>query len=60
MEAYKAKQLFIETYYGGDKKAYLKARRADYCKVQFEWACFMGGLCKDGVISEKVWNNATF
>lgn len=31
------KKAFIECVYDGNKGAYLKARRADYCKVQFEW-----------------------
>lgn len=35
------KKAFIECVYNSNRKAYLKARRADYCKVQFEWACFM-------------------
>ena len=42
------KKAFIECVYNGNRKAYLKARRADYCKVQFEWACFIDSLCKSG------------
>lgn len=43
-----------------DRGAYLKARRADYCKVQFEWACFIDSLCKSGEITQKQYDNATF
>ena len=31
----------------------------DYCKVQFAWSCFIDGLCKDGKISQKQYNNWT-
>ena len=30
------KRMFINEVYGGDYKKYLKARKDDYCKVQFE------------------------
>lgn len=53
------KKLFIQEYYG-TKKDYRKARKEDYCKVQFEWSCFMDSLCKNGLVSQKQWNKATF
>lgn len=54
------KKAFIKCVYNGNRKAYLKARRADYCKVQFEWACFIDSLCKSGEITQKQYNSATF
>ena len=42
------KRMFINEVYGGDYKKYLKARKDDYCKVQFEWSCFIDSLCKSG------------
>lgn len=60
MTAREAKRQFIMDVYGGDMNRYKAERRADYCKVQFEWTCYMDGLCKDGIISERVWDNATF
>lgn len=53
------KRLFIQEYYGTEK-AYRKARKEDYCRVQFNWTCFMDSLCKQGLITEKQWNKATF
>lgn len=53
------KKLFIQEYFGTEK-AYRKARREDYCYVQFEWSCFMDDLLKDRLITEKQWIKATF
>lgn len=54
------KKRFIDECYDGDKKAYLKARKDDYCKVQYEWSCWMDALCKNGEISQEAWNKVTF
>lgn len=54
------KKAFIEACYNGDRGAYLKARRADYCKVQFEWSCFIDSLCKSGEITQRQYDRATF
>lgn len=54
------KKAFIEAYYNGDRRAYLKARKADYCKVQFEWSCFIDSLCKSGEITQRQYNRVTF
>lgn len=34
--------------------------KVGYCKVQFEWACFIDSLCKSGEITQKQYNSATF
>lgn len=54
------KRRFINEYYNGNYKAYLRARKADYCKVQFEWSCFIDSLCKNGEITQRQYDNATF
>ena len=54
------KRAFIETYYNWDRGAYKKARNADYCKVQFEWSCYIDLLCKNGEITQRQYDNATF
>ena len=54
------KKAFIEAYYNGDRDAYLKARKADYCMVQFEWSCFIDSLCKSGEITQRQYNKVTF
>ena len=54
------KKSFIECVYNGDNKAYKEARKADYCKVQFEWSCFIDLLCKSEIITQKQYNKATF
>lgn len=59
MTARQAKREFINEVYGTDSK-YRKARKNDYYKVQFEWTCFMDALCRDGVISQRTWDTATF
>lgn len=52
--------MFINDCYGGDYKKYLKSRIEDYCKVQFEWTCYIDTLCKNGVITQKQYERATF
>lgn len=59
MTARQAKRLFISEVYGTEKK-YRQERRNDYCKVQFEWTRFLDALCKNGQISQRTWNTATF
>lgn len=59
MTAREVKKEFIRMYYG-NRGYYNAARRKDYCKVQFEWSCFIDGLCKDGVISQYQYNRMTF
>lgn len=54
-----AKREFICNYYK-TQDAYRRARKADYCQVQFEWSCYMDSLCKDGLITQKQWERATF
>jgi len=54
------KRRFINEVYNGNNKAYLRARKADCCKVQFEWSCWIDGLCKDGQITQKQYDNVTF
>lgn len=51
---------FIDECFDGDRKAYQKARKDDYCKAQFEWTCWLDGLVKSGEVSQKVWQSATF
>lgn len=54
------KRRFIDEMFSGDYKAYLRARRDDYCKVQFEWSCWIDALCKNSEISQKQYERATF
>ena len=54
------KRMFINEVYGGDYKKYLKARKDDYCRVQFEWSCFIDSLCKGEAITLKQYERATF
>lgn len=54
------KRRFINEVYNGDNKRYLRERKADYCKVQFEWSCFIDALCKNGEITQKQYENETF
>lgn len=54
------KRKFINDCYNGDYKAYLRARKDDYCKVQFEWVCYIDSLCKSGEITYKQYDRATF
>lgn len=55
-----SKQRFIDEIYGGDRSKYTRERKADYYKVQFEWSCWIDSLCKDGEITSKQYENATF
>lgn len=54
------KRRFINEVYEGDYKRYLRERKEDYCRVQFMWVCYIDGLCKDGKITQKQYDNATF
>ena len=54
------KRRFINEVYNGDYKKYRRERKADYCKVQFAWSCFIDCLCKNGEITEKQYFHATF
>lgn len=54
------KRRFIDEVFDGNYKAYLKARREDYCKVQFEWSCWIDALCKDGEITQKQYEQTLF
>lgn len=54
------KRRFINDVYGGNYAAYRQARKRDLCKVRFEFACYIDGLCKDGEITEKEYNNTIF
>ena len=54
------KRRFINEVYDGDYKKYRRERKKDYCKVQFEFSCFIDCLCKNGEITEKQYFNATF
>ena len=54
------KRRFINEVYEGDYKRYLWERKEDYCRVQFMWVCYIDGLCKDGKITQKQYDNATF
>lgn len=60
MNSAQIKKLFIAEVYNGDKGEYLRARNADRCKVQFEWACFIDALCKNGEITQEQYERATF
>lgn len=51
---------FIDEAFNGDYKAYLRARQDDYCKVQFEWSCWIDALCKNGEITQSQYEQATF
>lgn len=54
------KRRFIVEVFDGDEKAYRKARKEDYLKVQYEWTLWMDSLCKSGEISQRTWNTALF
>lgn len=60
MKSNELKRAFINTCYDGKYKEYLRARKEDYCAVQFEWSCFIDSLCKDGEITQKQYDRATF
>lgn len=48
---------FVETYYGCWEK-FKEARKKDYCKVQYEWSCYIDELVKDGILTPRQWHNA--
>ena len=54
------KRKFIDEAFDGDHKSYKKARQDDYCKVQFEWSCWIDALCKNGEITTKQYEEAVF
>jgi len=54
------KRRFINEIYGGNYQMYLRERKADYHKVHFEWSCYIDSLCKNGEISQRKYDNATF
>lgn len=54
------KRRFINECYNGNYKAYLQARKSDYCKVQLDWSCWIDSLCKNGEITQQQYNRATF
>lgn len=54
------KRRFINEVYNGDYKKYLRERKADYCKVQFEWSIYIDCLCRNGEITLKQYEHATF
>ena len=54
------KRRFINEVYEGDYGEYLRARKSDYLKCQFEWECYIDTLCKDGEISLEQYENAIF
>lgn len=55
-----SKRRFVDECYDGDRKAYLRERREDYCKAQFKWTCWLDGLLKSGEITQAQWNSAVF
>ena len=54
------KRRFINEVYNGDYKRYLKERKEDYCRVQLMWSFYIDGLCKDGEITQRQYDNAVF
>lgn len=54
------KRRFIEECFDGDYTAYLRARKEDYCEVQFEWSCWLDLLCKNGEITQAQFDRETF
>lgn len=59
MTMMEANHLFVKEYYG-DHKSFVKAVRDDYYKVQLEWSCYIDDLCREGVLTERQWQRATF
>lgn len=53
------KKLFIATCYN-TRGEYLSERKRDYCAAQLRWSCFVDYLCKDGQITQRQYDNATF
>ena len=54
------KRRFIDEFYNGDYKKYLRERKADYYKVQFIWSCYIDALCKNGEITQEQYDRAVF
>ncbi len=54
-----ANHMFIVEYYN-DYPSFNRAVGADYCGVQLEWECFMDNLCRDGILTQRQYNCATF
>jgi len=54
------KRRFVIEVFNSDYTAYLRARKDDYCKVQFQWSCFIDSLCKNGEITQSQYDRATF
>lgn len=54
------KRRFINEVFDGDYTAYCRARKSDYYKAQFEWSCWIDSLYKNGEITQKQYDNATF
>lgn len=60
MKSETLKRHFINECYNGDYKAYLRARKADYCKVQLKWLYWIDSLCKNGEITQRQYDKVTF
>jgi len=54
------KQRFVNEVFGGDRDAYMKARKDDYCKVQLEWSFWLDALCRDGQITHEQYKRSVF
>ena len=54
------KAIYINEVYDGNRGAYLRDRRRDYCAAQLRWSCWIDSLCKDGVITQAQYDRATF
>lgn len=54
------KRRFINECYNGNYKAYLRARKIDYYKIQIEWSYFIDSLCKNGEITQRQYENVVF
>lgn len=39
-------------------KQWIEANKNDKIKVNFEYSAYLDSLCKDGVITQKQWQNA--
>ena len=44
------KAIYINEVYDGNRGAYLRDRRRDYCAAQLRWSCWIDSLCKDGTV----------
>lgn len=54
------KKHFIQDCYNNNRSEYLKARKKDYLKVQFEFTCYIDNLLKEGLITRRAFNGITF